>query len=142
MKQSKSKQTTRVKSVSTLLVRGDYSVLLMLRDNKPGIADPGMWGLISGRVESSESYQGAAAREIREETGLKIPLRFLARFVTIKKQDNLRQVFLVFGNWDQKDIVKGEGQKLEFIPIKKALSLPMGIDAHYIISLLIKRIFR
>ena len=37
-------------------------------------ADNGKWGLIGGLVEMNETYEQAALREIREETGLEVKL--------------------------------------------------------------------
>ena len=44
-------------------------------------ADNGKWGLIGGLVEMNETYEEAALREIREETGLEVRLEsFLGIF--------------------------------------------------------------
>ncbi|MFE5809234.1 NUDIX domain-containing protein [Streptomyces sp. NPDC056491] len=53
--------------------RGQY--LLHLRDaNKPHICDPGTWSIPGGGREGNESAGEAIARELREETGLTVPL--------------------------------------------------------------------
>ena len=44
-------------------------------------ADNGLWGLIGGLLEMNETYEEAALREIREETGLEVRLEsFLGIF--------------------------------------------------------------
>jgi len=53
-----------------LLVDGRY--VLQLRDDKPGIASPGMWALFGGRVEEGEEPHGALLREIEEELCLRL----------------------------------------------------------------------
>ena len=126
-----------VKFVSSLLEKNNSSVLFMLRDDKPGIADPGMWGFISGRLEKGETYKAAACREIKEETGLIVSPHELTPFITISRPAKVRKVFLVFGNWEMEEIIKGEeGQKLEFIPLAKIPKLHIGLDQRYLLSLL------
>ncbi len=52
----------------TLLVLRNESILLGLRKNS---FSAGNWGLPGGHVDFRESLEGAAARELEEETGLK-----------------------------------------------------------------------
>lgn len=50
---------------------------LIIRDQKilfQRRTDNGQWGLIGGLVEMNETYEQAALREIREETGLEVRL--------------------------------------------------------------------
>ncbi len=50
---------------------------LIIRDDKilfQRRADNGKWGLIGGLLEMNETYEEAALREIREETGLNVQL--------------------------------------------------------------------
>ena len=57
---------------------------LIIRDGKilfQRRTDNGQWGLIGGLVEMNETYEEAALREIREETGLEVKLNsFLGIF--------------------------------------------------------------
>src|SRR6266702_2931294 len=62
-----------------LLVRKDGAVILQVRDDKPGITNPGLVSTFGGRIESGEEPLEAAVREINEETNLglkKNQLRF------------------------------------------------------------------
>lgn len=58
--------------------------VLIIRDNKilfQRRTDNGKWGLIGGLLEMNETYQEAAIREAREETGLEVRLEsFLGIF--------------------------------------------------------------
>lgn len=53
-----------------LLVRPDGSVVLQVRDNKPGITNPGLISTFGGQIEEGEDPLQAAVREINEETNL------------------------------------------------------------------------
>jgi lipoyl(octanoyl) transferase len=63
-------------SVSVTLLRGQgpkAQVLVVRRIPERG----GFWQTITGRVEPNETPEQAAARELQEETGLKLPVRAL-----------------------------------------------------------------
>lgn len=61
-------------------------VLCQLRDDLPGIAAGGIWGLFGGKVEAGESLRGAAVREFFEETGLVIGEGDLRPMVQVASQ--------------------------------------------------------
>ena len=55
-------------NAATTIIERDGKILLQRR------TDNGKWGLIGGLLEMNETYQEAALREAREETGLEIRL--------------------------------------------------------------------
>ena len=62
-------------NAATTIIERDGKILLQRR------ADNGKWGLIGGLLEMNETYQEAALREAREETGLEVQLEsFLGIF--------------------------------------------------------------
>lgn len=62
------------KGTAALIVNGRGEYLLHLRDNIPGICDPGTWSLIGGNRDSNdEAPEDAIARELKEEAGLVLP---------------------------------------------------------------------
>lgn len=86
-----------------VLILRDHQILLQRR------SDNGAWGLIGGLVEMNETYEQAAIREAKEETGLDIRLQ---SFLGIYHNHNM-----VWSNGDQAhvisayftaDIVRGE----------------------------------
>jgi 8-oxo-dGTP pyrophosphatase MutT (NUDIX family) len=56
-----------------ILVRPDGALILQLRDDKPGIVNPGLVAAFGGGVEEGETPLQAAVRELREETTLDLP---------------------------------------------------------------------
>lgn len=60
----------RPRTVSVVVRREDGAVLLLRRTPERG----GFWQPVTGRVEAGELPAAAAARELREETGLAVPV--------------------------------------------------------------------
>ena len=56
-------------SVVTFLHVDYTKCLLQLRDFKPSIAFPGVWGGFGGQIEKGESPKLAGCRELKEELG-------------------------------------------------------------------------
>jgi 8-oxo-dGTP pyrophosphatase MutT (NUDIX family) len=45
----------------------DNSILMQLRDDKPWIDAPGLWGFFGGGIEKNETVRDCALRELEEE---------------------------------------------------------------------------
>ena len=52
---------------AAILVSTDGRLLFKLRDNLPGVSDPGKIGLFGGRREGDESFLDCVVREVHEE---------------------------------------------------------------------------
>jgi 8-oxo-dGTP diphosphatase len=68
---------------AAIVIDTDGRFLMQLRDDKPGIVDPGKISLFGGRREGNESFLDCIVREIHEELGCYLlPERFkrLARW--------------------------------------------------------------
>ena len=59
-------------NAEVLLFQKDGSVILQVRDDKPGITNPGLISSFGGHIEPGEEPIDAAVREINEETNLNI----------------------------------------------------------------------
>ncbi len=54
----------------------------------------GFWGDIAGHIDSGESYEGAARREMKEEIGIEAKLEFLMKFR--KRFENDQEIIMLF----------------------------------------------
>jgi 8-oxo-dGTP pyrophosphatase MutT (NUDIX family) len=113
--------------VGVVLLRDDGAALLQLRDNAPGIPDPGLWVMPGGHIEPGETSDEAATREFEEETRYRCArVRPLVRLEgrELGYEKNFQLIFF----WEYYDgrqrIECREGQALQFIPRAQADNLP------------------
>jgi 8-oxo-dGTP diphosphatase len=64
----------RIPCVGAVIKDRDGRLLLIKRGHEPGA---GLWSLPGGRIEPGETHQQAVAREVLEETGLRVECRRL-----------------------------------------------------------------
>lgn len=73
---------------TSVAIFDDERVLLILRGREP-LA--GLWSLPGGRLETKETHQQAAIREMREETGLLVSnLMFVQQFIPFHMKDGVK----------------------------------------------------
>ncbi|ROO85418.1 NUDIX domain-containing protein [Actinocorallia herbida] len=101
------------RGAGALVVNDAGEYLLHLRDDIPGICDPGAWSLIGGNRDSGETSEETIRRELKEEAGLDLP--DLVRFTVAESvgHDGLAkgrvQVFRAVWNGDAAALPVGEG---------------------------------
>jgi 8-oxo-dGTP diphosphatase len=74
----------RIPCVGAVISDGDGRLLLIKRGREPGA---GLWSLPGGRIEPGETDQQAVAREVLEETGLRVECRRLLGAVELPGLD-------------------------------------------------------
>jgi 8-oxo-dGTP diphosphatase len=111
-------------STTGLIVDAAGRFLLQLRDDKPGIAHPGLWGSFGGRVEPHETDEHETpeegfVREIEEELGWRpdgYALYDTFGYRTLAETDARRQLIYVYAaplSRPLADLVLGEGQAMD-----------------------------
>src|SRR5581483_3627168 len=97
-----------------IIVDGGGRFLLQLRDDKPGIYNPGMWGAFGGRIEPGETAADGFARELREELGW-APSHWELFAAGPYRPDERNQLIYVYAarlDVREESLVLGEGQAL------------------------------
>jgi 8-oxo-dGTP diphosphatase len=115
-------------------------ILLIQRKNPPF---QGMWALPGGFMEIDETLEETAARELREETGLKdVELKQLQIFSQVDRDPRTRVVTVVFYGMvsHENSFAKGgdDAEKADWFEINNLPSL--GFDHSQIIRQLLERI--
>lgn len=109
-------------------------ILLQERDEHP-VIDPETWSFAGGHLEEGEAFDVGAARELEEETGVRLRPDELALWGEIEIRheaygslDRL-QVFAAPTDLTDDDIVLGEGRRIVFVDPGAALALDLSASA-------------
>jgi len=111
-----------------LMLRDDGAALFQHRDEKPGLREPGKWGLVAGARRPGESPEACARRELEEETGyVCTDLEWLARFYLAHEPGHADAEVTVF--WSRYDGIQPlrcfEGQAIRFLERQRAAEYPI-----------------
>ena len=105
----------------------NHTLLLHLRDeHAPSLKNE--WCLIGGSVESGETLETAALRELKEEINLSSQ-EVISFFTTFIKEDTQKtiHIFHVIVDTRQQQMILGEGKDLKFMTKDEILKLISGI---------------
>lgn len=114
------KNLSDIKFVSVIFIFDfNNKILMQLRDNKPNIAAPNMWGPVGGNCKNGETPYECCLREVIEETGYTpSKINWLKNiFLPDDKNNNHAQHYLSIFWSDykyEKKIMCYEGQKIVF----------------------------
>ena len=128
---------------AVVLMRFDGSVLLQLRDNKPGLNAAGLWVFPGGHCDAGETLEAGARREFEEETGyVCTDLSSLTAFC--HPSDDLQSIYelsIFLSRYDGVQPVRCyEGQTVEFVSREKASTLPIPDFLPFVWDLAIARL--
>jgi 8-oxo-dGTP pyrophosphatase MutT (NUDIX family) len=105
---------------AAVLIDTDGRFLMQLRDDKPGIVDPGKISLFGGRREGNESFRECIVREIHEELGCCVPPEHFEHLVRWAGSDhaitggNFRAEIFIVRSMRSKQLIVTEGELKRF----------------------------
>jgi len=125
-----------MKIVAKALIRDGAGDLLLLRRGLTHPNFPEHVDFPGGEVEPDEPHIEAVRREIREETGLDIPLDDIQQVFLKQLADDLTHVVFLASTPNNKPEVElsWEHSGFEWIPFDQfsALALPEGVDTYHL----------
>jgi len=104
-----------------IFVNSALTVLLYLRDQKPGIAYPGCWDLLGGSVEPGESPERCIKREILEEIEFDLTTPHL--FKVYDMEDRVEHTYWAMQDLDIAKTRLHEGQRLQWFSQQEIIEL-------------------
>lgn len=122
---------------NVLLVDPRGALLLQERDSRP-VLDPDCWGLPGGHMEPGERAGDAAARELEEETGVRLaePLEFWADVPVFHEAygtDDVVHTYAAATKLGDADIECREGRQMRFMLPDAIAALPLTHSAQQIL---------
>jgi 8-oxo-dGTP diphosphatase len=121
-----------VSCVAAILCNQSDQVLLIQRDEKPGLAFAGYWSLPGGLVEEGETPDSAIAREIREEIELTPNLRNWKVYERSHKEGIIVVQYVYVGRTDQPTVAihLNEGQAIGYFAANdiQTVAIAFGFD--------------
>ncbi len=113
------------KVVAGVIIEIEGKIVMLRRKLEPGI---GKWTFPAGFVDRGEVLEDAAAREVREETGLKVEITGLVGLYSRKGDANILAVFA--GNAVGGELVAGvEAQEVGLFPLDSLPTMAFERDA-------------
>ena len=107
------------------VIHSKDKILLQLRDQKPNIFYPGVWGLFGGGVDDGEKPIDALKRELLEEIGLEVKSAKHLFSWDHDKYNSILHFFLVPLTVELEKLCLNEGQRMDLFSIEQIKRLPI-----------------
>jgi 8-oxo-dGTP diphosphatase len=122
--------------VAVIVENRSRKVLLLLRDDKPGVAFPNTWSLVGGHVERGETPRQAAERELMEEVGLKADLTLWKRYDYLYAPGIVvdQYIYLARVSTEKPKLILGEGREMRFFGNRERRKLAIGFEFEKILD--------
>ena len=120
------------KGCSIIFINSHKQILLLLRDDIPGIPYPNMWDIPGGHVENNETPEQCIIREMKEEMDLDIEGFHL--FSIIEFDDRTEYTFWQKTDLDIAKIKLTEGQCLKWFTENDAKTTDLAYGFNQIVD--------
>ena len=97
----------RVVDIFTVNSRGELLVTLRSPDKE---VYPNMWEVTGGSAVAGEEAAAAAVRELREETGIDVPVEWLEFMVEIRRTGSISDLYLLHYDAEISELTMQEGE--------------------------------
>lgn len=126
------KRAMKPRGCSIVFLNPRGQILLLLRDEKPGLPCAGMWDLPGGHVEDDETPELCIVREMDEEMGLTLTTPALFRVVEF--DDRTEFVFWQPADFDIDAIELTEGQYLKWFDRDQARKTELAFGFNRVVE--------
>lgn len=116
----------KFKKTSHAIILYDKKILMVLRDNKPGLSDSNVWTFPGGTMEIGENFMETLKRELKEEINI-VPSNIEHVGLIINGETRSRhETYVCQLTAEEAGNVKlgNEGQDLKFFAYDEMVSLP------------------
>ena len=131
-------EVKEIKMVGAIILNDRNGVMLQLRDD-PQFA--GQWSTFGGYVEEGDkTVDDAIKREIQEEIGCEIDLKFFSKYIIL--EGNLKLVNYFFYGYidDHTDINLKEGKGFGFFSIDQIKDMKLILNSDYVLFRFFKKV--
>ena len=96
-------KSTKYKENNNLYIKGVYIFIInnkgriLIQRKREDHTKLNRWEIPSGHVRSKESYEEAAKRELKEETGITVPLKYI-KTIKIEKPNEFNAFYIGYSN--------------------------------------------
>lgn len=120
-------KSTKYKKNSNLYIKGVYIFIIndkkeiLIQRKREDHSELNRWEIPSGHVSSEESYKEAAKRELKEETGIMVPLKHI-KTIKIERPNELDAFYIGHSNLLPNPKDNPEVDAFEFISFDNLIS--------------------
>jgi len=117
---------------SIIFFNSSNQVLLVLRDDIPSIACPGMWDLPGGHLEEHEIAEKCIVREMLEE--MEINVEGCALFRIYEFSDRREYIFMKEADFEPDEITLHEGQMIRWFSKEEAANAELAYGFNEVLA--------
>lgn len=121
-----------INGVNIIFLNSQRKILLHLRDDKPDIPYPNMWGLPGGHIDGIETPEECMLREIKEELGL--VSSDIALFIAAKRSYGTEHTFWSRADFCSESIQLTEGQRVQWFSYPEIQQMQLIYEDNHIID--------